>query len=112
MKEVSLEHPCCKLPSLAFDLRTSCRRKGAQPIQALNPYNNNWTVKARVVSKTPIRTLKRDSNDPLQLFSIILVDEQVRLPKCILHLLNSVHQIFLSITVSEKSTSIINGFTH
>lgn len=33
----------------------SATKRPLQPISALNPYNNNWAVKAKVVNKGPKR---------------------------------------------------------
>ena len=63
-----------------LNVTQNCRRKALQPILALNPYNNNWTIKARVSSKTPLRNNSR-TGQPYNLFSITLVDEQVRTRK-------------------------------
>lgn len=48
--------PPYSLPSLLFMCRAaggglSGRGRAAQPIASLNPYNNNWVIKAKVVSK-------------------------------------------------------------
>ncbi|KAK9812826.1 hypothetical protein WJX72_004357 [[Myrmecia] bisecta] len=51
-------------------------RKGLQPIQALNPYNSNWTIKARLVSKAPKRTFNRNTGGVGSVFSVELVDDQ------------------------------------
>ena len=55
-------------------------RRASQPIQALNPYNNNWTIKARVASKGQMRTFasKGGAGGTTSLFSVELVDEQAR----------------------------------
>lgn len=49
-------------------------RKSALPIQALNPYNNNWLICAKVQAKGQKRTLPRDGT---ALFSLELIDDQV-----------------------------------
>eukprot|EP00887_Chlorella_sp_A99_P001665 scaffold8.g1665.t1 len=51
-----------------------------QPIGSLNPYNNNWSIKAKaraatVVSKTPLRSFNK-GGVPSSVFSMELVDEQ------------------------------------
>ncbi|KAK9828112.1 hypothetical protein WJX81_005736 [Elliptochloris bilobata] len=53
-------------------------RRAAQPIQALNPYNNGWTIKARVASKGQMRSFenKGAGGATTSLFSVELVDEQ------------------------------------
>lgn len=55
-------------------------RRASQPIQALNPYNNGWTIKARVASKGQMRTFasKGGAGGTTSLFSVELVDEQAR----------------------------------
>lgn len=44
------------------------------PIGALNPYSNNWTIKARVTQKSEIRTWSNQRSEG-KLFSFALVDE-------------------------------------
>lgn len=54
----------------------SSMSRRVQPLQALNPYNNQWTVKVRVVSKEPMRhivTKKEQVEVPV--FSMEAVDE-------------------------------------
>lgn len=55
--------------------KTSPSGKKLAPIRALNPYNNNWTIRARVARKDPtlrsFHTAKGDSN----VFNIELVDD-------------------------------------
>lgn len=55
-------------------------RRASQPIQALNPYNNGWTIKARVASKGQMRSFasKGGAGGTTSLFSVELVDEQAR----------------------------------
>ena len=52
------------------------RRKSVQPIQALNPYNNSWTIKARISNKQPMRSFQK-SGASKSVFTVELVDEQV-----------------------------------
>ena len=52
-------------------------KKAVQPIAALNPYNMNWTIKARLVKKGPKRSFSKRGTQSTSVFSIELVDEQV-----------------------------------
>ena len=62
----------------------SCRVRSAggasgrpcQPISALNPYSNAWTIKARVASKAPLRHFQKNGQEQA-VFSLEVVDEQV-----------------------------------
>ena len=70
-------HKASPLACLTFSCPTSRRmRKAVQPIQALNPYNNNWTIRACVRSKGPKRSFSRNGSD-VSVFSLELIDEQV-----------------------------------
>ena len=57
---------------------SSSARRATQPIQALNPYNNGWTIKARVANKGQMRTFanKGGAGGTTSLFTVELVDEQ------------------------------------
>ncbi|PSC74786.1 Replication A 70 kDa DNA-binding subunit isoform A [Micractinium conductrix] len=56
---------------LAGSAGGSASKRPVQPISALNPYNNNWAVKAKVVSKGPKRSFTRGS-----VFTAEIVDQQ------------------------------------
>lgn len=62
-------------------IRTSSNSRRVQPIGALNPYANSWTIKARVTSKDDVRTFNQASRsgEPGQLLNIELMDEEVTL---------------------------------
>lgn len=49
----------------------SASKRPLQPISALNPYNNSWAIKAKVVSKAPLRSFSRGN-----VFNAEIVDEQ------------------------------------
>lgn len=54
----------------------SSMSRRVQPLQALNPYNNQWTVKVRVVSKEPMRHIvTRKEQMEVPVFSMEAVDE-------------------------------------
>ncbi|XP_030753386.1 replication protein A 70 kDa DNA-binding subunit [Sitophilus oryzae] len=56
------------------DLNKSMAGQMTHPITCLNPYNNKWIIKARVISKTPIKTWSNSRGEG-KLFSMDLVDE-------------------------------------
>ena len=56
----------------------SARKSGIQPIAALNPYNMNWVIKARLVKKGLKRSFSKGVSST-SVFSIELVDNQVQL---------------------------------
>ena len=45
-------------------------------MSTLTPYNDTWTIKARVAKKEPLRTWEKDGSSR-SVFSVELVDEQV-----------------------------------
>jgi len=54
---------------------TNSQSRNIFPIASLNPYQNKWTIKARVTKKTPMRSWKNDRGEG-RLFSVDLVDNQ------------------------------------
>lgn len=52
-------------------------RVACQPIATLNPYSNDWTIRAKLVSKAPLRHFDKGGQQQA-VFSIEVVDEQVR----------------------------------
>ena len=48
-----------------------------KPITALNPYDDSWTIKARVAKKEPLRVWEKDGTSR-SVFSMELVDEEAR----------------------------------
>jgi len=51
------------------------RAANIYPIEAISPYANKWTIKARVTVKTPIKTWKKANNNEGKLFSVNFLDE-------------------------------------
>lgn len=49
-------------------------QRATHPINALSPYQNKWVIKARVTSKSPIRTWSNAKGEG-KLFSMDLMDE-------------------------------------
>jgi hypothetical protein len=60
--------------------QTLCRdrsaRKACQPICALNPYNNDWTIRAKVTSKMPLRRFEKNGQTH-SVGTLEVVDDQV-----------------------------------
>ena len=57
--------------------RNRSARKACQPICALNPYNNDWTIRAKVASKTPLRCFEKNGQTN-SVGTLEVVDDQVR----------------------------------
>ncbi|KAJ7709439.1 hypothetical protein B0H17DRAFT_998734 [Mycena rosella] len=49
-------------------------RSSIYPIEGLSPYQNNWTIKARVTQKSDIKTFSNQKGDG-KLFNVTLMDE-------------------------------------
>lgn len=56
--------------------RNRSARKACQPICALNPYNNDWTIRAKVASKTPLRHFEKNGQTH-SVGTLEVVDDQV-----------------------------------
>ncbi|KAJ7766814.1 hypothetical protein B0H16DRAFT_1687022 [Mycena metata] len=52
----------------------SANRGSIYPIEGLSPYQNNWTIKARVIQKSDMKTFSNQKGDG-QLFNVTLMDE-------------------------------------
>jgi replication factor A1 len=61
-------------PKMAKQPTPKAPTPGIMMIKSLNPYQNRWTIKARVLSKPPIKTWKNAKGEG-KLFSVILADE-------------------------------------
>jgi len=48
-----------------------------QPVDALNPYSSNFTIKVRVTAKSDVRTWS-NARSSGKVFSVDLIDENVR----------------------------------
>lgn len=60
--------------SSANDSMVSFDGRATHPISALSPYQNKWVIKARVTTKSPIRTWSNAKGEG-KLFSMDLMDE-------------------------------------
>ncbi|WIA41863.1 hypothetical protein OEZ86_009188 [Tetradesmus obliquus] len=49
-------------------------KSGVQPIAALNPYDTNWTIKAKLVRKAPPRAFNSRAGTPSRVFNVELAD--------------------------------------
>ena len=56
--------------------RNRSARKACQPICALNPYSNDWTIRAKVASKGPLRHYDKNGQTH-SVGSLDVVDDQV-----------------------------------
>ncbi|KAJ6525476.1 hypothetical protein DFH09DRAFT_1188504 [Mycena vulgaris] len=52
----------------------STNRSSIYPIEGLSPYQNNWTIKARVIQKSDMKTFSNQKGDG-KLFNVTLMDE-------------------------------------
>ena len=62
--------------------RNRSARKACQPICALNPYNNDWTIRAKVASKTPLRRFEKNGQTN-SVGTLEVVDDQVSPLRCL-----------------------------
>jgi len=61
------------MSSSQFSARTA-RANSVYPIEALSPYQNNWTIKARVTSKSEVKHWSNPRGEG-KLFNVTLMDE-------------------------------------
>ena len=68
----------CAMHALNFGImrRNRSARKACQPICALNPYSNDWTIRAKVASKGPLRHYDKNGQTH-SVGSLDVVDDQV-----------------------------------
>lgn len=53
------------------------------PISAINPYQGNWTIKARITNLGQLRTFNSKAGNSGKVMNIDLMDESVRAPLCV-----------------------------
>ena len=76
--------------------RNRSARKACQPICALNPYNNDWTIRAKVTSKTPLRRYEKNGQTH-SVGTLEVVDDQVGFPLfCLAILLHGITTILMN----------------
>lgn len=67
------QQPNQSMSSSQLSARTS-RANSIYPIEALSPYQNNWTIKARVTSKSEVKHWSNQRGEG-KLFNVTLMDE-------------------------------------
>jgi replication factor A1 len=63
-----------KPPSAAPSKAPSGPQRNTYPIEGLSPYQNNWTIKARVINKSEMRTWSNSSGEG-KLFNVTFADD-------------------------------------
>ncbi|KAL6301589.1 replication factor-a protein [Sparassis latifolia] len=66
--------PAAPAPQPQRQANRAGRAGAIHPIESLSPYQNHWTIKARVTQKTDIKTWSNQRGEG-KLFSVILIDE-------------------------------------